>query len=290
MVKKNAMNNIAIDVLLALYNGEKYLNEQLDSLMAQTYQDFRVLIRDDGSTDNSVMIVKSYMKKFPDKFVLVQDRLGNINSPLNFMELIKHSCSDYLMLCDQDDVWLPTKIEDTFNELLRYENIYSKELPLMVFTDLKVVDYDLNEIFTSMMKAQRMDSFYLSKSSYRLIAQNPVAGCTMAFNLSAKHLILKYPVPFPESDIVHDHWFSILISKFGNIFYLNKQTILYRQHAKNRTGVNVISFKYIIQKILTIYLTIKYDFSILKMLPFKISYWKYIYVKIKVNIFRIRRK
>tara|TARA_A100001015_G_C14858534_1_gene659389 strand:+ start:191 stop:1036 length:846 start_codon:yes stop_codon:yes gene_type:complete len=278
-----------VDVLLAIYNGEKYLNEQIDSFLAQTCQDFRVLIRDDGSTDNSISIVNSYKNKFPDKFVLLQDNLGNINSPLNFMELIKYSSSNYVMLCDQDDVWLPTKIEDTFNELIKHEKSYPKDYPLLVFTDLKVVDQNLNQIYTSMMDKQRMNPFYLTKNNYRLIAQNPVAGCTMILNNSAKNLILKYPVPIPQINIVHDHWFSIIISKFGKVFYLNKQTILYRQHGTNTVGINAINMKYIIKKLFTIFKTIEFDFKILKSLPFKISYLKYIYVKILVNIKRLRR-
>ncbi|MBS5112853.1 MAG: glycosyltransferase [Coprobacillus cateniformis] len=106
-----------VDILLATYNGEKYIREQIDSILNQTYQDFRILIRDDGSKDETVSIIENYTKKYQGKIVLIQDNIECGSSVSNFMELSKHATADYIMYCDQDDYWFTNKIDSSLNAI-----------------------------------------------------------------------------------------------------------------------------------------------------------------------------
>ena len=135
-----------IDILMATYNGGKYISEQINSILNQTYKEWTLYIRDDGSKDNTVDIIDDYCKKYPGKIIRIKDDKLGLGAKLNFSELMKYSKSNYCMFADQDDVWLNTKIEDTMNKMIEAENIHGKETPILVHTDLKVVDGNLNII------------------------------------------------------------------------------------------------------------------------------------------------
>ena len=100
-----------IDILLSTYNGEVFLGELIDSVMGQTYQDCRLLVRDDGSTDGTLGILRTYQDNYPQRIVLTNDMLGNVGVIKSFELLLANSSSEYIMFCDQDDVWLPNKVE-----------------------------------------------------------------------------------------------------------------------------------------------------------------------------------
>ena len=100
-----------IDILMATHNGEEYIGQQLDSIFAQTNQDWQLLCRDDGSNDSTVSIVTQYMTRHPGRIKLLSDNKGRLGVGLNFGELLEHSNADYIMFADQDDVWLPEKID-----------------------------------------------------------------------------------------------------------------------------------------------------------------------------------
>ena len=101
-----------IAILMSTYNGERYLREQIDSLLNQTYKDWKLYIRDDGSTDETISIIESYVNDYPDLIVLLKDDLGNLGSARSFMRILSVVDADYYMFCDQDDVWLPNKVKD----------------------------------------------------------------------------------------------------------------------------------------------------------------------------------
>ena len=132
-----------IDILLATYNGEEYLEEQLNSILNQTYKNFNLIISDDNSTDSTVKILDKYSKK--DSRIIVYKQNRNLGVVSNFEFLLSKVESKYFMFSDQDDIWIETKIEKSINKL---EETNSD----IVFTDLMVVDDKLNVLYNLIFK------------------------------------------------------------------------------------------------------------------------------------------
>ena len=126
-----------IAILMATYNGEKYLGEQIDSLLAQTYKDWHLYIHDDGSTDNTNAILQEYAQKHSNIHVLEYE--SQRGAMRNFLSLLQRVEADYYMFCDQDDVWLKEKVELSFEEMKRQEAACQGK-PIIVYTDLYVTD------------------------------------------------------------------------------------------------------------------------------------------------------
>jgi len=273
-----------IDILLATYNGEKYLKEQLDSLFSQTFQDFKILIRDDNSNDKTIDIIRIYQKKYPKRVIFIEDNLGNLGSSKSFMKLLQHADSEYIMFCDQDDVWLPTKIEVSFNKIIEQERNSDICIPLLVFTDLKVVDEQLNTVQESFWRYQKLIP-KVSKNWKKLLAQNVITGCTIIMNKKAKEVSL----PFELEMMIHDQWIGVNVAKYGKVDYIEEQTILYRQHGNNVAGAHSYGYKYIVQKLLKIKELFVY-FSKASNCFRDISLLELLFYKISLNINRITRK
>lgn len=230
-----------IDILLATYNGARFLAEQLDSLFNQTNQDWTLIVHDDGSMDETVEIVKSYQVRNPSRIVLIEDDIKTGGAKNNFSHLIQFSISEYVMFCDQDDVWLSNKIELTLNQMLKLENTYPNK-PILVHTDLVVVDKKLNEIAPSMFNYQKISK---SPSFEELLVQNNVTGCTMMINKKAREDSL----PIPKDAIMHDWWIALIsMANRGHVALLDKPTILYRQHQSNSVGAQKVSLLFFLQK------------------------------------------
>ena len=176
-----------VDILLATYNGEKYLKEQLDSILSQTYGEFRLLISDDSSTDNTKKILEEYTKK--DKRIIVFCQEKNLGVIKNFEFLLNKVENDYYMFSDQDDIWKENKIEQS----IKYLEEKNADL---IYTDLEVVDENLNVIYSSYWK---LKGFYNKVKKYNnfesLYLNNFVTGCTI---LSKKELI-KEVLPLPNT-------------------------------------------------------------------------------------------
>lgn len=219
-----------IDILLAVYNGERYLAEQLDSILAQTVADWRLLAQDDGSTDQSFAILQSYAARYPGKILARQNRPGSGSAQNNFYSLLRQSSAPYVMACDQDDVWLPDKIERTLACMQRLEREHGPETPLLVHTDLTVVDENLQPVHPSLMRLQDLDPRRCHFA--QLLVQNIVTGCTMMVNRP----LLGYLQELPRQSIMHDWWLALLAAAFGQIGFLPEPTILYRQHGANQVG------------------------------------------------------
>jgi glycosyltransferase involved in cell wall biosynthesis len=274
------MKGIIIDILLSTFNGEKYLSELLDSLINQSYNNFNLIIRDDGSTDDTMLILNRKKNKFRNKLILIEDNLGNIGPSKSFIELIKKSNSNYMMFCDQDDIWYRDKIEISLENITSYP---IKNLPLLVFTDLEVVDDNLNHITNSMLKSHNIEPNYLINDFYKMISINPVAGCTMIINKKAKEYIL----PFPDLKHVFDHWIAVNICIFGKIIFINRPSIKYRQHINNEVGNKVFDYKYFISRVFSLKKTLQSDFTLIKSINFEISVIKYLFVKFILNFKRL---
>lgn len=220
-----------IDILLATYNGEAYLSEQIDSIINQSYDNWIMLIRDDGSKDGTLDIIEWYTKKYYNKIFLIKDGKKNLGVCGNFSALLNNSRSDYVMFCDQDDVWIKDKIKITFQKMKEMENTNSPHCPILVHTDLIVVDRNLEKISSSFWKFSHLNPV-VQKTFSRLLIQNFVTGCTMMINRSLKNLS---PV-IPVSAMCHDWWLALVACAFGKIESLPTPMVLYRQHQSNEIG------------------------------------------------------
>lgn len=227
------MNTVLVDVLLATYNGSKYLASQLDSILNQTHQNFRILVSDDGSSDATVAILRQYSARLGDRLVLVPNPSPGKGVIRNFENLMVVSLHDGLarwsVFSDQDDVWLPEKIASLLAEMLRIEGEDAGQVPCLVHSDLTVVDERLEVISRSFAQYQQMDPAACSPLS--LLSVNQVTGCTMMVNRA----LLKAALPLPGEAIMHDWWCG-LISGSGRRSFLETPLILYRQHGANQVG------------------------------------------------------
>ncbi|CAN5689247.1 hypothetical protein BH24ACI3_BH24ACI3_12330 [soil metagenome] len=131
-----------IDILMSTFNGSRFITEQIRSILEQTHADLRLLVRDDGSTDETVAIVRD-LAAFEPRISVVESDGANLGAPVSFMRLVELSTAPHFMFADQDDVWLPQKVEHLFANINKMSSIFGDETPLLVFTDLKVVDQDL---------------------------------------------------------------------------------------------------------------------------------------------------
>lgn len=217
--------NPRVEILMATYEGEEYIDEQLQSLLNQTYENWTLLIRDDGSTDKTLEIIQKYEKKKSDRIKLLKDNKGSLGAKDNFLELLKNSKEDYIMFCDQDDIWLPNKIEITLKKMLKVQ-----EGPTLIHTDLKVVDKNLNILSNSFWKLQNLDPARISYNY--MIVQNNITGCTAMLN---RELVNLSKGEFPNG-IMHDWIIGIIAALKGKIDYIEEPTILYRQHSRNSIG------------------------------------------------------
>ena len=229
---------------MATYNGERYLSQQIDSLLNQTYNDFTIYISDDHSTDGTFDILKSYSEKYPDKIKVSQNETNSGNAKYNFMNMMIDHKDDYIMLCDQDDIWKEDKVEKSLAKIRSMEDEYGNCSPILIHTDLIVVDKDLNVINPS-FRGMTFKKDYSSLSD--IIAQNIVTGCTVMYNKALADMINDVPKFF----IMHDWWLAILVSAMGKIGYISNGTIFYRQHGFNVLGAkeNVLDLKYKIRVI-----------------------------------------
>ena len=226
-----------ISILLSTYNGEKFLKEQLESLINQTYKDFKIIVRDDGSTDNT----KEILKKFNLEIISSSENLGASGSFSALLEYaVNNTDSNYFMFCDQDDVWEKDKIELTMKKMNEIENKDS----VLIHSDLRVVNSELEIIEESFMSYQGLDPKYAKLNN--LLMQNNITGCTVMINRGLAEISL----PIPKESIMHDWWIGLVASKFGKIAYIDKSTINYRQHLSNVEGAKKFDLSHILKKAL----------------------------------------
>lgn len=245
-----------IAILLATYNGAKYIEEQMESLVAQSNQEWTAYIHDDGSQDGTVDIVNSYIQKYPEHFVKVEGQATG-SAKTNFFYLMKQVEAPYVMCCDQDDIWLPDKIQLTLDAMHELENEVEehKEVPLLVFTELKVVDNERNVIADRMSKMQKLNC---NRTKTRdLVIQNYITGCTMMMNQKLLRMALgrnqedNLIIPNVNNIIMHDWWCALIAAEYGKLKFIPNPTILYRQHDDNSVGAKKVgSIAYVKEKII----------------------------------------
>lgn len=237
--RADARSEAHIVVLLPVYNGARFLAEQIDSILAQTHRQLTVLCRDDASTDDSANILARYAAQFPHRVHVLSDALGNLGARGNFSHLMNEALAFeptaepqplcYFALADQDDLWHPEKLATLLGAMQQLEGD-RPEIPALVHSDLQVVDKDGCVIAPSMARFQG-----LRPDRDRFAAQlmsNTLTGCTALMNRA----LLTRSTPVPPQSIMHDWWISLVASALGRRKYLPLALVDYRQHGQNTIG------------------------------------------------------
>lgn len=216
------IENKKIDILMATYNGEKYLVEQLDSIINQTYRNWNLLIRDDNSTDKTLEIIQNYHKK--DKRIkILKDNKGNLGIVRNFEELLKSSESEFIMFSDQDDIWVKNKL-DMYLKMI--EKIKNKGF--MIHSDAILFDKNKSNILKDTFISKKA----INKGLENVFFNYFVQGATILISKEIKNFIL----PFPKEVYLHDRYIHLISELFFERIFVNKALIYYRQHGDNQIG------------------------------------------------------
>jgi glycosyltransferase involved in cell wall biosynthesis len=219
-------------IVLSAYNGAQHIGAQIESIQAQSVTDWGLLVRDDGSADDTVGIVERFAC-LDDRVRLCRDGRGNLGSAASFGVLLEYAweCgADFVALADQDDVWVPDKLERQLAVLVEHQAQFGPGHPALVHSDLAVVDKDLRPLHPSFLRRQRLEHVASNPMS-RLLAQNFVTGCTIVLNRS----LLGAAVPLPRV-VMHDWWLAQCAAAFGTLLFLPDATVQYRQHSANVVG------------------------------------------------------
>ncbi len=227
-----------IAILLPTFNGEKYLSEQLDSLLEQSYKNLVVVIRDDGSNDSTLDIIHSYLDRFPDKFHWIENKGSKLGAGGSFSFLMQYVLEHkreleldkaYMMFCDQDDIWAETKVELEM-QCMQTAEADNENIPVLIHSDLKVVSGSRGLIADSFMRYQGLEA---ARNRFgQILLCNIVTGCTALVNES----LVARSLPVPPQAIMHDWWLALVASAFGKMVLVKQPLVEYRQHESNTIG------------------------------------------------------
>lgn len=233
-----------ITILMATYQGAAYLAQQIDSILSQTYWDWQLFISDDLSSDNTREIIAGYTNQYPKKIFEWKNQTASGGAEFHFFKMISRlKDAQYVAFCDQDDIWLPNKLMDTFKKMQQLETQLGNNTPILVHSDLKVVDKDLNIIHNSFFSFQNISPERTKLRHY--LVQNNITGCTMLINQS----LLQKIDYIPSVCTMHDWWIALIASCFGKIDVVSKPLVLYRQHQNNQVGAkNAHSASFLLNK------------------------------------------
>jgi len=233
------LSSAHVDILLATWNGEKYLPALLSSLKQQTHSKWRVLVRDDGSSDGTLTIIGEWTRSDPDRVLMISDQDRRIGPTASFSRLLSASEAPYFMFCDQDDVWLPEKISKLLAVVQQREATLGNHVPVLAYSDLAVVDGDLKPIAPSLWRYQKLAGAKGDIAFRNLVFGNHVTGCATLGNAALRTAAS----PVPELDTFHDWWVALAAAGMGDLVRLDEITILYRQHSDNVFGARDFSLK-----------------------------------------------
>lgn len=266
---------------MSTYNGDRFLREQLDSIVNQDNNDWCLYIRDDGSLDRTLDIIKEYVSKY-DNIYSISDNV-NKGAAMSFLSMLEVIESEYYMFCDQDDVWFQNKVSsslDYFNSVCKDP----KKDICLVFSDAQVVDQNLNVIDKSFWKFSKSFPEILKSNTSLIKVFNCAPGCTMFFNENLKMHVTKYG----KNMLMHDWFLMLKAIEFGEVFYIDKQLMLYRQHSSNVLGADKTSYSSLANKFLSIKKTIKHQKELYKFVEenSKTNLLEYYYLKTVFNFKR----
>jgi glycosyltransferase involved in cell wall biosynthesis len=236
--------NQLVDILLPAFNGEKYLSEQIDSLLRQSYSNWRLIIRDDLSTDGTVSLINEYRDKYPDMLLVLDSQSIKLGVTGSYECLMHASTARYVAFCDQDDVWHADKLLLQMEKMQELEELHGNAVPILVHTDLTVVDKQLELLGSSFWSYQHLNPAKMTRLS-RMLVQNCITGCAAIVNRPLIDLAL----PIPEEAIMHDWWLGLIAVSEGVVSHIKTPTVKYRQHDNNDTGAMRWSFEFIIKTI-----------------------------------------
>ena len=233
------INSKKVVIMMATYNGEKYIQDQIESLQNQTFTNWELYISDDNSTDRTVDIIKNIQNKEDRiKKIIRNDSSyhGAYANYFNILYYVKKNCSkyDYYFYCDQDDVWLPNKIEDEVKGLVNIENKYSRTTPAFVYCDLELCDPKCNPIHDKMSNHIRTQ--FIKNPYNNFFKEQYVWGTSMAHNLALWNLLFIDSPNKVKNLISHDGYISRYAAVYGQIDYISKPLILYRRAGNNVSG------------------------------------------------------
>ncbi|HFU4123050.1 TPA: glycosyltransferase family 2 protein [Streptococcus suis] len=221
-----------VNILMSTYNGERFLAEQIESIQDQTFQDWNLLIRDDGSTDKTCDIISSFCEQDSRIRFINKDVKQNLGVIASFHAVLTEEAADYYFLCDQDDVWLPDKMQVCLDEAVKHP----QDLPVMVYMDLKVVDENLRVLNESMIRSQ---SHHANTQLVQELTENTVTGGVAMFNHALAQLWQG-----DETIIMHDWYLALLASALGKLIYIDQPGELYRQHGNNVLGARTLGKRF----------------------------------------------
>jgi rhamnosyltransferase len=219
-------------ILLSTYNGAAFIADQVESIRRQTFGAWTLLVRDDGSSDDTIRLVDAMAASDP-RIVRMTDGAGNLGPAQSFGALMQAALdrgAEYIAFADQDDVWDADKLELQVQAMLAREPAVGRAVPLLVHTDLAVVDEHLGVIHPSFLTFQGLGAG-TSLALPLLLTQNFVTGCTTLINQS----LLRLALPLPDV-VMHDWWLALCAAALGEIVRCPRATVLYRQHARNAAG------------------------------------------------------
>jgi Predicted glycosyltransferases len=219
-------------ILLSSYNGARFITEQVESIRRQTLVSWTLLARDDGSSDGTARILESLAGAEP-RITLLRDGRGNLGPAHSFgvlMEAALETGAGYVAFADQDDVWQPDKLEHQLETLRARETALGSAVPLLVHSDLSVVDEELRLLHRSFLGSQRLGPDRGAPLP-TLLTQNFVTGCTTLINRA----LLRAALPLPQV-VMHDWWLGLCAAAMGEILRCPRATVLYRQHGANAAG------------------------------------------------------
>lgn len=218
------MNEPLVVICMSTYNGDRFLSTQLDSIINQQYSNWKLLIHDDGSNDNTLKIIKNYCAQ--DRRIVLSDNSQHLGVKKAFLSLTLEEDADFYMFSDQDDIWTSNKIEILLKEIEKYDT----SIPLLIHGDYQTID-------TKNQKINGFLSGYNNTDFNSLILKNNVTGCTCLFNRTLRNLVEEKINNIDYNKmIMHDWWLAILASAFGKVIHIDEKTVLYRQHEGNVIG------------------------------------------------------
>ena len=218
----------SVSIILCTYNSEPYIHELVDSILCNDFTDFELIVQDDCSVDRTIEILESFND--PRIRVHINDAPSG-SAAMNFMSaLVNTETAPYVMFADADDFWEKDKISRTLALMKKTEATLPDNTPVLIHTDLAVVNEDLQQISPSLWEYEKISPERTGLN--QILAQNNVTGCTVMINEA-----LKKCVPaIPDSFVMHDWWLALCASAFGKIDFLRESLIRYRQHGDNSVG------------------------------------------------------
>jgi rhamnosyltransferase len=216
-----------VDIILSTFNGETFILDQLKSICHQTFKDFKIIIRDDNSSDKTIQIATEYLEKENIEFKIVVDDLGNLGPEKSFKTLLNHTNSELIVLCDQDDIWANDKLEKLIQ---LYNSDAKKNIPALIFSNANLIDTDGHSLNKTIHKKLK----WKQRNFNAFIFNNYVQGCTMMINAQMKDAYLK----MQTSIGIHDYPMILIALHYSNFAYTSENLTSYRLHENNTIGLS----------------------------------------------------